>query len=149
VRPAGGHHEGAGAMTDDGASKNFPSGIFGFLARLRDSGALARMPASWTKIMIALYARRNPQGFAWPSEATLTKDSGCNRRTINRFLKWAKVGLGIKISRKKSNSYYLPLDQKIDCWGLPGKRPRHKAKNGTAEIHKELRAEKGKNQAFS
>jgi hypothetical protein len=100
-----------------------PAGIFGFLARLRDSGALARMPASWCKVMIALYGHRNTQGFAWPGQRTLAKEAGVSMRSVQKFIQWGKACLGIRIVREKSNLYYLPLDEKVDAWMPSFKNP--------------------------
>lgn len=121
---------------DDGQKKG-PAGIFGLLSRLRDSGAIARIPGGWAKVMLALYSRRNKEGFAWPSQATLAKDAGVNEHTARAFLRWAKVALGVKVTRKKYNTYYLPLDVQIDLWerAIPPRRKRkpRKPENRTGE----------------
>jgi hypothetical protein len=127
----------------DGESgqNKLPRGFVGFFARLCDSGALARMPAGWVKVMVALYRHRNPQGFAWPSQRTLAEEAGIDRRTVRRFIAWGRAALGIRVTRKKGNSYYLPLDEKVENWFPAGKKRRPKR---TAQHPKELRAEKAK-----
>jgi hypothetical protein len=123
--------------------KSYPRGVFGFLARLRDSGALALMPPSWVKVMIALYSHRDAQGFAWPSQRLLSQEAGVDRRTVRKFLKWAKACLGIRVSRKKCNSYYLPLEEKVEAWFPSGFVPKR-----AAQHPKELKAENGKKEAL-
>jgi hypothetical protein len=147
--PAGvlaGIPRGTGAMevdehTRSDSEPSWPSGLFGFLSRLRDEGIIAKWPGGWAKVFMALYSRRNPQGFAWPSQATLAKDAGVNKRTVRRFLRWAKIALGIRITRTRYSKYYLPLDPHIDPFlcdrALLGrkepKKPRQKAEKRTAE----------------
>jgi hypothetical protein len=117
--------------------KTGPSGIFGLLARLRDSGAIARIPGGWAKVFLALYSRRNDKGFAWPSQATLARDAGVSEHTVRAFLRWAKVAVGVKVTRNKYNSYYLPLNIEIDLWqrAIPPRQKRkpRKPENRTGE----------------
>lgn len=126
--------------------KQYPSGIFGFLARLRDSEALSRMPASWVKVMIALLSHRNSQGYCWPSQRVIAKEAGVSIRTVQVFLKWAKAAIGLKISRQRYNSYYFPLNEKVDPWMPSFRKPVSKAKR---QHTKELETEKSKNEAVS
>ena len=98
----------------------------GFLIRLRSSGALRMMPPTWAKLILVLYSHRDVRGFAWPSTKTLAQEAGVHKCTVLRFIKWARVGLGVRVTRKKCNSYYLPINEKIDLWELPrlGNRPK-------------------------
>jgi len=130
----------------DKPTQKKPRGIFGFLARLRDTEALARMPGSWSKVMFALYSHRNTQGYAWPAQRTLAKEAGVSIRTVKKFLQWGKACLGIRVFRKNSNSYYLPLDEKVDGWMPSFKKP---APKGNPEHTKELAGKKSKKGAKS
>lgn len=116
--------------------KKYPSGVFGFLARLRDSGALSQMPASWGKIMIAFLSHRNPQGYAWPSQRTIAEEAGCDRRTVRRFIGWTKACLGWRVTRSKYNNYFIPLNEEVDNW-FPS-YPQKRRQKRTAEHPKEL-----------
>lgn len=126
--------------------KQYPSGIFGFLARLRDSETLAGMPASWVKVMIVLLSHRNPQGYCWPSQRVIAKEAGVSIRTVQIFLKWAKASLGLRISKSRYNSYYFPLYEKIDSWMPSFRNTATKAKR---QHTKELETEKAKNGGIS
>jgi hypothetical protein len=102
-------------------------GFPGFLIRLRKSGVLSRWPASYACLAIALYSHRDKRGFAWPGTRTLAHEAGTRVRTAQRFLKWAKSGLGIKVVGRKGRAplYYLPLNEHVDPYGADwqGKRP--------------------------
>jgi len=96
--------------------RRYPSGIFGLLARLRDSGVLQRMPASWGKILLAFLSHRNSKGYCWPSQRTIAQEAGVSLSSVERFIKWTKASLGWQVTRKRYNSYYIPFNEKIDTW---------------------------------
>ncbi len=131
------------AMPDEQAKQPNPepvglSGFFGLLARLRDLDIIAAWPGGWAKVFIVLYSRRNPQGFAWPSQTCLARDAGVDKRTVRRFLRWAKVALGIRVTRQgRHMSYYLPLAEPLDPFlsdhALNRKKGRKKAGKRTAQ----------------
>jgi len=127
------------AVMTENRAKCYPKGFIGFLAKLRDTGALAKMPGGWVKAMIALYSHRNDKGFAWPSQRTLASEAGVDRRTVRRYLKWAKACLGIHIERKKCNYYYLPLNEEVDPW-FPANRAKRIRPKRTPQHPKELEA---------
>lgn len=92
--------------------------ILEWMIRMRESGILKTMSSKYLAIFFVLYSHRNPEGYAWPSQATLAEKSGCCKRTVITALKIGKACLGIKIEKKKGkkNKYFLPVHEEISSW---------------------------------
>lgn len=103
-----------------------PRGFPGLLSTMRTKGAIERMPGGWAKVFLALYSYRNEAGFAWPSQSTLAKTAGVDERTVRRFIRWAKVALGVTVKKGRYSSYYLPFNADVELWAqaMPGRRKR-------------------------
>ena len=97
-------------------------GVMGFLIRLRESGAGAALPGKVFKVVIMLYSHRNVKGTAFPSEETLAKEAGVSINTVKRAVRWMKACLGVRVTRKNVNDYYLPLTEKVDPYQTYSKK---------------------------
>lgn len=128
------------AAENQTSQKIYPRGVFGFLARLRDTRVLKRIPSSWGKILLAFLSHRNPQGFCWPSQRAIAKESGVSLSSVERFVKWTKASLGWRVTRKRYNIYYIPLDEEVDTWMPTFREPAKKVEKPSPQDTKVLEA---------
>ena len=105
--------------------------ILTWMIRMRESGLLKTMPKNYSLVLFVLYSYRNPDGYAWPSQETLAKKSGCSKRTVIKALKIGKACLGVKIEKEKGkrNKYFLPVDEDISSW-----QPSRRKKRGVVQL---------------
>jgi len=79
---------------------------------LEATGVLDVLPATWAKVLLALYSRRSKDGKVTVSRLDLGKAAGCSGDSTRYATDWAKEYLGIKVLLSGSrlpNIYTLPL----------------------------------------